>query len=167
MRAVRRTPSRTCRWQPTPRQTPRQSQAHKAVNPGARSTANARPGAAGRRSKSRIRRWWRPTRPSWWRTGPSWRRRRRIAQGESVIKCPPPLNVLKDAYDHSCCLALSDEYCHLMTDSPGARRRRGARRSSARRRARPRWRRAGRLAPLLRAVQLSSLAAVAAPLHHL
>jgi hypothetical protein len=24
-----------------------------------------------------------------------------IAQGESVIKFPPPLNVLKDAYDHS------------------------------------------------------------------
>ena len=25
-----------------------------------------------------------------------------IAVGESVIKCPSPLNVLKDTYDHSC-----------------------------------------------------------------
>jgi hypothetical protein len=25
-----------------------------------------------------------------------------IAAGESVITCPSPLNVLKDAYDHSC-----------------------------------------------------------------
>ena len=26
----------------------------------------------------------------------------RLAMGESVIKCPSPLNVLKDKYDHSC-----------------------------------------------------------------
>ena len=25
-----------------------------------------------------------------------------VAQRESVIKCPSPLNILKDAYDHSC-----------------------------------------------------------------
>ena len=25
-----------------------------------------------------------------------------LVRGESVIKCPCPLNVLKDAYDHSC-----------------------------------------------------------------
>jgi hypothetical protein len=25
-----------------------------------------------------------------------------LAVGESVIRCPSPLNVLKDAYDHSC-----------------------------------------------------------------
>jgi hypothetical protein len=25
-----------------------------------------------------------------------------LAWGESVIKCPSPLNVLKDTYDHSC-----------------------------------------------------------------
>jgi hypothetical protein len=43
-----------------------------------------------------------------------------LAQGESVIKCPYPLNVLKDAYDQSCCLARSYEYDHLMTGSPGA-----------------------------------------------
>ena len=28
-----------------------------------------------------------------------------VAQGESVIKCPSPQNVLKGAYDHSCFLA--------------------------------------------------------------
>ena len=25
-----------------------------------------------------------------------------LAEGESVIKCPPPLNVLKDTHAHSC-----------------------------------------------------------------
>jgi hypothetical protein len=25
-----------------------------------------------------------------------------LARGESVIKCPSPLDVLKDTYDHSC-----------------------------------------------------------------
>ena len=25
-----------------------------------------------------------------------------LARGESVIKCPSPLNMLKDTYDHSC-----------------------------------------------------------------
>ena len=44
-----------------------------------------------------------------------------IAPGESVIKYTSPLNVLKDTYDYSCCLARSDEYNHLMTDSPWAR----------------------------------------------
>ena len=44
-----------------------------------------------------------------------------IAEGESVIKYKSPLNVLKDTYDYSCCLARSYEYNHLMTDSPGAR----------------------------------------------
>jgi hypothetical protein len=42
------------------------------------------------------------------------------APGESVIKCISPLNVVKYAYDHSCCLARSYEYNHLMTDLPGA-----------------------------------------------
>ena len=45
-----------------------------------------------------------------------------VAQGESVIKCPYPLNVLKDAYDHSCCLARSYEYQHVMADPPAAAR---------------------------------------------
>jgi hypothetical protein len=44
-----------------------------------------------------------------------------VARGESVIKCPSPLNVLKDADDRSCCLARSYEYNHLKTDSPWAR----------------------------------------------
>jgi hypothetical protein len=44
-----------------------------------------------------------------------------LARGESVIKYKSPLNVLKDAYDYSCCLARSYEYNHLMTDPPGAR----------------------------------------------
>jgi hypothetical protein len=43
-----------------------------------------------------------------------------IAEGESVIKYKSPLNVLKDTYDYSCCLARSYEYNHLMTDPPGA-----------------------------------------------
>jgi hypothetical protein len=32
-----------------------------------------------------------------------WWQARRLARGESVIKCPSPLNVLKDTYDHSDC----------------------------------------------------------------
>ena len=44
-----------------------------------------------------------------------------LAGGESVIQCPSSLNVLKATYDHSCYLARSDEYQHLMTDSPAAR----------------------------------------------
>ena len=28
---------------------------------------------------------------------------RAVARGASVIKCPSPLNVLKDTYGHSCC----------------------------------------------------------------
>jgi hypothetical protein len=43
-----------------------------------------------------------------------------LARGESVIKYKSPLNVLKDTYDYSCCLARSYEYNHLRTDSPGA-----------------------------------------------
>jgi hypothetical protein len=45
-----------------------------------------------------------------------------LAPGESVIKCPSPLNVLKDTYDRCChCRVRSDEYQHLlMTDSPAA-----------------------------------------------
>ena len=43
-----------------------------------------------------------------------------LAEGESAIKGPSPLNVLKDAYEHSCYRARSDEYQHLMTDSPMA-----------------------------------------------
>ena len=31
-----------------------------------------------------------------------WWQARRLARGESVIKCPSPLNVLKDTYDRSC-----------------------------------------------------------------
>ena len=31
----------------------------------------------------------------------------RLARGEPVIKYKPPLNVLKDTYDHSCFLARS------------------------------------------------------------
>jgi hypothetical protein len=46
-----------------------------------------------------------------------------VAAGESVIKYKSPLNVLKDTYDHSCCLARSYEYNHLMTDSPWAHSR--------------------------------------------
>jgi hypothetical protein len=42
-----------------------------------------------------------------------------LAEGESVIKYKSSLNVLKDTYDHSCCLARSDEYNHLLADSPG------------------------------------------------
>jgi hypothetical protein len=38
-----------------------------------------------------------------------------------VIKCWYSLNVLKDTYDHSCYLARSYEYQHLMADSPAAR----------------------------------------------
>jgi hypothetical protein len=43
-----------------------------------------------------------------------------VAEGEYVIKYKSPLNVLKDTYDHSWCLARSYEYNHLMTDSPWA-----------------------------------------------
>jgi hypothetical protein len=43
-----------------------------------------------------------------------------LATGGAVIKCPSPLNVLKDIYDHSCYWARSDEYQHLMTDLPWA-----------------------------------------------
>jgi hypothetical protein len=57
-----------------------------------------------------------PSAHVWWR-----------APGEYAIKCPSPLNVLKDTYDHSWYCARSDEYQHLMTDSPGARRPGGAR----------------------------------------
>jgi hypothetical protein len=46
--------------------------------------------------------------------------RRGVAEGESAIKCPPPLNVLEDTYDRSCCWARSDGYQHLMAVSPGA-----------------------------------------------
>ena len=48
------------------------------------------------------------------------RRAYRLAEGEPVIKCPSPLKALKYAYDHSCYCACSDEYQHLMTDSPRA-----------------------------------------------
>ena len=41
-----------------------------------------------------------------------------LAGGESVIKCPCPLNVLKDTYDHSFYSAHLDKYQHLITDSP-------------------------------------------------
>jgi hypothetical protein len=34
----------------------------------------------------------------------------RLARGESVIKCPSSLNVLKYTYDHSCYLVRSDEH---------------------------------------------------------
>jgi hypothetical protein len=40
--------------------------------------------------------------------------------GGSVIKCPSSLNVLKDAYNHSCYRARSYEYNHVVTDSPRA-----------------------------------------------
>ena len=43
-----------------------------------------------------------------------------LAAGESGIKCPSPLNVLKDTHNHSCHSARSDENQHLMTDSPTA-----------------------------------------------
>ena len=35
-----------------------------------------------------------------------------LAVGESFIKCPSTLNVIKDTYDHSCHGARSDEYRH-------------------------------------------------------
>ena len=44
-----------------------------------------------------------------------------VAQGESIIKFSSSLNVVKDTYDHSCDGAHSDEYQHVMTDSPVAR----------------------------------------------
>ena len=47
--------------------------------------------------------------------------RRGVAEVESAIKCPPPLNVLEDTYNQSCCWARSDGYQHLMAVSPGAR----------------------------------------------
>ena len=34
----------------------------------------------------------------------------RCDQQRAGLTCPPPLNVLKDAYDHSCHCARSDEY---------------------------------------------------------
>ena len=40
--------------------------------------------------------------------------------GAHLVSCPSSLNVLKDTYDYSCYLAHSDEYRHLMTDSPTA-----------------------------------------------
>ena len=52
-----------------------------------------------------------------------------LATGGTVIKFPSPLNVLKDTYDHICYWARSDEYQHLMTDSPAARLSRHRRRS--------------------------------------
>ena len=45
-----------------------------------------------------------------------------LAEGESIIKGPSPLNAVKDTYDHGCYCACSDEHQHLMTDSPTARR---------------------------------------------
>jgi hypothetical protein len=44
-----------------------------------------------------------------------------LAVGESVVKCPSPLNMPKDTHDHSCYRARSDEYQHCMIDSPVAR----------------------------------------------
>jgi hypothetical protein len=44
-----------------------------------------------------------------------------VAMGGNAIKCPSPLNVPKDTCDHSCYLARSDEYPHLMTPPPTAR----------------------------------------------
>ena len=38
-----------------------------------------------------------------------------------VIKCPSPLNVLKDAYDRGCYCARADEYQHLTALLPMAR----------------------------------------------
>ena len=35
-------------------------------------------------------------------------------------ECTEAENALKDAYGHSCCLARSYEYSHLMTDPPRA-----------------------------------------------
>ena len=48
------------------------------------------------------------------------RQPRRLARGESVIKMPYSLDVLRDAYDHSSYCTRSDEYRHLMTDPPRA-----------------------------------------------
>jgi hypothetical protein len=45
-----------------------------------------------------------------------------LAAGESVTKCPSPLN-------HICYRACSDEYQHFMTASPAARRQPGAHRA--------------------------------------
>jgi hypothetical protein len=45
-----------------------------------------------------------------------------VAAGEPVIKCPSPPNFIEDTYDPICYRARSDEYHHLMTDSPRARR---------------------------------------------
>ena len=39
----------------------------------------------------------------------------------AVVKRPSPLSVRKDTYDHSFYWARSDEYKHVMTDSPRAR----------------------------------------------
>ena len=73
-----------------------------------------------------------------------------LAVGGSVIKCPSPRNDLKDynMYDHSCYCARSDEYQHLMTDSPTARPPPAVRTSSTRTgggccRSRLRWTRRG------------------------
>ena len=56
----------------------------------------------------------------------------RLATGESVIKCPSPLNVLKATHDHSCYWARSDEYQRLMIDSLRATARPAAGRSATR-----------------------------------
>jgi hypothetical protein len=44
----------------------------------------------------------------------------RLAEGGPVIKYKSSLNVLEDIHGHSCYRARSDEYWHLMADSPGA-----------------------------------------------
>jgi hypothetical protein len=70
--------------------------------------------------------------------------------GESVIKCPSPLNALKATHGRSWYWARSDYYQHLMTDPPRAipgdalrRRRRVLRRGLPRevQRCEERWRR--------------------------
>jgi hypothetical protein len=43
-----------------------------------------------------------------------------LATGDTVIKCPSPLKVLKDAYYHRTYSERLDEYQHLMKDSPWA-----------------------------------------------
>ena len=57
------------------------------------------------------------------RLRPSARPLARVAEGEYAIHIDDfNLNVLKDTCDYSCFLARLDEYRHLMTYSPGARR---------------------------------------------
>ena len=50
----------------------------------------------------------------------------RVAAGEPAIKCPSPLNVRKDTYDHSCEPVIEPARMNItafkMTDSPTARR---------------------------------------------